>query len=186
MFSKLLAAALLVAAPVPASAPAPSSSAIPLVVCISPKGVFMGSAFRVGPKLLVSVAHVTSLPGCYIDGHKIRVIYTKQDFSLVTDDWSGPYLPIDCGGFIKDRRYVALGHPRGVEEIVPVSLIGTGQTDDGMAVLTGIFTAQPGHSGGPIIDAGTKKVVGVVNAADWEGGYTLSVELKSTPVCSKS
>jgi hypothetical protein len=63
-------------------------------------------------------------------------------------------------------------------------MVATGKyADAGMAALVGVFTAQPGQSGGPIIDAETHKVVGTVNAADWESGATFSVELRGTSIC---
>jgi hypothetical protein len=120
-----------------------------------------------------------------INGVPIHVIYTsaKADFSILTDDRAGQWLKVDCGGFVAGREYIAIGHPRGTDGLVAVPMIATGRTEDGEAVLVGIFTAQPGHSGGAIIDAETGKVVGTINAADWEHGMTDSVELKNTPVC---
>lgn len=154
---------------------------VPLVIC----GNSSGSAFRIGPNLMLSVKHVTRLNGCMIDGQPQHLIYSspKADFSMLRDQRAARWIKVDCRGFVAGRHYFAIGHARGLDQLTTVELIATGAYDDGMAVLAGIMTAQPGQSGGPIIDAETHQVVGTVNAANWEEGTTFSVELKQTPVC---
>jgi hypothetical protein len=186
MIVKVLVAAALVAAPVPAQTPPPLAPPIPVVTCPVPGGASMGSAFRIGPRLLLSVAHVTHFPACYIDGEKVKVTYTSGDFSIITVSRPGSFLKVDCGGFVKGHKYLALGHPRGIDELVGVPMIATGQSNGGQAILSGIFEAQPGMSGGPIVDVDTLRVVGTVNTGNWEDGETGSVQLKDTAVCSKS
>jgi hypothetical protein len=93
-----LAAAALLAAPVAASAPASpqlEQPAVPLVICPMIGGYSAGSAFRIGPHLLLSVNHVTSASAtCGIDGQRITVIYAspERDFSVLSDDRPGSYL----------------------------------------------------------------------------------------------
>lgn len=160
--------------------------AVPKVFCPQDDGgAFYGTAFRIGPHLLLSVKHVTSLPHCTIDGTPIHILYTsaKADFSILFDDRAGKWLKVDCNGFVAGRKYIAIGHPRAVDQIVAVPMTATGDTEDGEALLVGVFTAQPGHSGGAIIDAQTGDVVGTINTGDWEDGITGSVELKGTSIC---
>jgi hypothetical protein len=155
--------------------------AVPIVDCA--KGA--GSAFRVGPNILLSVKHVTNNVGCQIDGQPIHITYTSptSDFSILSDDRTGKWIEADCRGFVTDHHYIALGHARGLDQLFPIELVATGEMVGGMAVLIGVFTAQPGQSGGAVIDADTGHAVGTVNAADWEDGATFSVPLKDTPIC---
>lgn len=143
-----------------------------------------GTAFRVGPRTLISVAHVTSLGGCAINGVPITVIETKGDFSvLLTNDVSDKWLRIDCGGFVKGRPYTAIGFARGLPVQTTVDVVATGDDLSGFARLWGVFTVIPGQSGGPIIDAESGKVVGTVNVYDAQRGNSGSMALKNSPVC---
>lgn len=184
----LLAAALSVTSASPPETPY-EQSPVPKVVCHQKAGYSAGSAFRIGPSLLVSVNHVTKAGNCVIDGQDIKVVYAspKADFSILSDTRPGKFLKVDCGGFVKGRRYLAVGHARALDQITLVPLVATGETVETnagpLALLVGIFTAQPGQSGGPIMDAETGKVVGTVNTGDWERGLTGSVELKGTSIC---
>jgi hypothetical protein len=167
---------------------APVADPVPKVVCLHKDGYSAGTAFRVGPNLLVSVNHVTSSGNCQIDGRAIHIFYAsaKADFSILSDDRAGKWLKVDCNGFVAGRKYLAIGHARAMDELTVVPMIATGQSDDGMAILGSVFEAQPGQSGGPIVDAETLAVVGTVNAADWENGLTYSVELKGTSICARA
>jgi hypothetical protein len=188
MLRKLLMAAL-VGAYTPPAVPqtAPMLESIPLVFCPSKDGFSSGTAFRVGPNLILSVAHVTSLPQCFIDGEPINIIHTSStaDFSILSDDRIGDWIRVDCAGFVKGRLYLSIGHARGMEQLTIVPMIFTGEREGGQAMLAGVFTAQPGMSGGPVIDAETHEVVGTTNTADWEEGVTGSVELRATSVCKR-
>jgi hypothetical protein len=158
---------------------------IPLVLCQNGNSLSAGTAFRIGPHLLLSVKHVTNIKNCAIDGEPIHVIYTssKADFSMLSDDRIGGFLKVDCGGFVAGHRYVAVGHARAMDELTVVPMIATGKYEDGLSVLVGVFEVQPGQSGGAVIDLDTMKVVGTINAADWEEGLSFSTELSGTPVC---
>lgn len=185
MILKLIVAAALVAAPVPASAPIALADPIPLVVCPVTGGVSMGTAFRISPHLLLSVKHVTNFPNCLVDGRKVKVVYTSpsQDFSILSDDRVGPFLRVDCGGFVTGGHYIAIGHARGLDQLTSIDLIATGITRGGFYALRGVFTVIPGQSGGAILDAETGKVVGTINVYDMPSGLSGSVELKDTSVC---
>lgn len=143
-----------------------------------------GSAFRVGPNLLLTVAHVTSVGGCFIGGKPFRVAETRGDFAVLTmPEPSRQWLRIDCRGFVAGRRYAAVGFARGLPTQTSVDLVATGDTLAGLAVLKGVFTAVPGQSGGAVIDVATRRPVGTVNAYQMRAGLTGSVELKGTSVC---
>lgn len=178
------AAALLIPSATAPATPIIPPAAIVQVVCPVPGGYVSGTAFRVGGGLMISVNHVTHYGSCTINDTAVKVSYAApdSDFSMLRGD-SGPFLKVDCAGFVKGRKYLAIGYARGlpVETVVP--LLGTGESRGGLAVLVGIFTVVPGQSGGPIIDAETGAVVGTVNTYDFEHGLSGSVELKSTPVC---
>jgi hypothetical protein len=186
---KALVGAALLAAPASVAPAVPLlDQQIPKVVCpvySGPvlRGWSMGSAFRIG-KLLLSVKHVTNYPECYINGKKITVVYTApdQDFSIISDS-EGPFLKVDCGGFVKGRKYEAWGHARGLDQLTRVELEGTGATTDGYAILKGISVVIPGQSGGAVLDSETGKVVGTINAYDMPNGLSYSVPLANTAVC---
>lgn len=145
----------------------------------------MGTAFKVGPHTLLSVAHVTSLGGCMIDGKPITVVGTSGDFAILsTGETASRWLTVDCSGFVAGRKYVAIGFARGVPTLTELDMTGTGIVWQKFYRLTGMFNVIPGMSGGPIIDAKTGKVVGTVNVHNFERGDSGSVELKETSVCS--
>jgi len=189
MYALKLALVALAAFPLVSNTPTPiafaQDAAIPKVVCPVPDGYSMGTAFRVGGSLLLTVKHVTAEAPCYIDGRPVKVLYTdpKRDFSMISDGSSGPSLKIDCGGFVKGRKYLAVGHARGRDELTTVELEATGDSNWGFSVLTGVFTVVPGQSGGPVIDAETGAVVGTVNVYEFTEGVSGSVPLRDTPVC---
>ena len=185
----LLAAAFSLASASPPPTYEPSDDAIPRIVCYLPGGWITGSAFRVGPKYLITAKHVIAQGTCVINGRPVTIVYksAKEDFAILEDDrlWGGR-IPVDCNGYQLGHEYIAWGHARGIEELVTVTAIAvTGHYTDlsYLKLLSGIFSAQPGQSGGPIVDAETGRVVGIVNTGDWENGLTGSVELKTTPIC---
>jgi hypothetical protein len=156
------------------------------VICYGKDYTDAGTAFRVGPTgLLLSVNHVTSTPNCYIEGKPINLAYKSPntDFSELQGD-DGPYLGIDCNGFVKGHHYIAIGYARGISPVTTLDLTATGQHDsNGQELLLSMVPVIPGMSGGPIIDADTGKVVGTVNAENFEEGLSWSEELKNEPVC---
>jgi hypothetical protein len=164
----------------PASVP---GSPIVQVKCLGGSG----TAFRIGPQEIASVNHVTSLGGCFIDGEAINVSYHRGDFSIVTPkDVSDSYLTVNCGGFVKGRRYVATGYARGLNKLQDVQLTGTGTTMGPFAILSGVFTVIPGMSGGPVIDPASGEAVGTINIYNYPAGLSGSVPFKDTPLCQHS
>lgn len=158
------------------------STANPEVVQVVCLGGY-GTAFRVGPSLFLSVAHVTKVGGCAIGGKLITTHGTQGDFATVSNGTEGPWLQVDCAGFVKGREYIAIGHARGLRTQVEIEMVATGKTSGGFAELWSVFTVVPGQSGGPIIDAETRKVVGTINVFSPLEGLSGSVELKGTSVC---
>ncbi len=146
-----------------------------------------GTAFRISPTLLLSVAHVTKQKGCGIGKNLITQISEEGDFSVVSDGAKGqPWLTVDCGGFVKGRQYVAVGYARGLTTITEVELAAEGTSSGGFAVLRGVFTVVPGQSGGPVLDKETRRPVGTVNAYDPFKGYSAATALKDTTICKGS
>jgi hypothetical protein len=152
------------------------------VICLEGKG----TAFRVGPRHFLSVAHVTGLHGCSVDGQPIAV--TEQDkgrdFSQFDADLpSERKLEINCTGFVPGQWYWAAGYAEGAPFQTELAVYATFAKDpSGKRVLIGPRAVIPGMSGGPIFDA-SGKVVGTVNAYYAGTGISLSRELKDTSAC---
>ena len=146
-----------------------------------------GTAFYVGPKTLVSVNHVTSLPGCTIGGAAFEVVETKGDFSILRVEQSAiHWLQIDCEGFVAGKTYTAWGHARGLDTLTSVDAEAKGEKRFGFERLWGVFHAIPGQSGGPFTDPATRKAVGTVNVYDHRAGDSGSIPLKETSLCSQA
>lgn len=144
-----------------------------------------GTAFRISPTTLLSVAHVTSLSGCFINGKPFTVKHKNGDFSILSMDDKAPrWLAIDCNGFVAGRAYIALGFARGLPTLTEVDITATGRIEGEWSILQGVWTVIPGQSGGPIIDPTTGKVVGTINVFDARAGRSGSVALKSTAACN--
>lgn len=188
----VLASALLIPSPVaPATLPLMviQPQSIVQVICYGKGGVWAGTAFRIGPGGLgASVNHVTSSGGtCLIDGKPMNLAYKSPtyDFSEVLLD-DGPYIPIDCGGFVKGKRYLGVGYARGLSTLTTVELTATGETSENESVLEGMWTVVPGMSGGVLIDEETGRAVGTINMDDFQDGLSWSVPLSVTPLCKKA
>lgn len=187
MLKMLLAAAVLASVPVSAS---PEQAPLiflnyPLVHRVNcDEG--SGSAFRVGGNHWMSVAHVTGLHHCTINGAPITV--TEQDgardFSRFDTRQAMPNgLKVNCHGFIPGQWYWSTGFALGKPFQTAIALYATyAHAPNGMRVLIGPFTVIPGMSGGPIMD-GSGAVVGTVNAYLPGTGISFSRELKTTSVC---
>jgi hypothetical protein len=144
-----------------------------------------GSAFYVGPHTLLSVAHVTSNTGCFINGKPFNVVGQSGDFTVlrVASD-SAVWMHIDCDGFKGGEIYTAWGFARGLPSLTSVDITATGQKLWGFSRLWGVFNVIPGQSGGPITPASNpREVVGTVNVYDAANGNSGSVALKDTPLC---
>jgi len=146
-----------------------------------------GTAFRTGKYTYLSVSHVTRNPNCTIDGQTPKLLWEdpERDFAILhLEPKTDRGLKIDCGGFVKGRHYVAIGHARSMSEQTRITLVATGENEGGFAVLRGLFTVIPGMSGGPIWDKETGKVVGTTNVYNPHRAISGSVALRDTAVCA--
>ena len=190
MMVKVACAALLALASVPCAPEVPAADPIsfiqyPLVhqvICDEGKG----TAFRIGANHWLSVAHVTSLTACKIDGHSLTLTGqdTGKDFTQFDTDNAVPNgLKVNCGGFIPGHWYWAAGYAEGAPFQTGLAVYATFAKDpSGKRVLIGERAFIPGMSGGPVMDE-TGAVVGTVNAFYVGTGISLSRELKDTAIC---
>lgn len=144
-----------------------------------------GTAFRVGPNRMLSVAHVTKNSNCKINGRPFASVEPEgQDFAEVTvADRKLGALPINCDGFQPGEWYWAVGYAGGYEWQTVTRLYATIHKDIGMRLLRGEVIR--GMSGGPILNA-KGEVVGTVNAKNIFVPVAYSVELADTPVCANA
>lgn len=146
-----------------------------------------GTAFRVGPDILLSANHVTIGENCRINGQQFDVVraWQRSDFSIIYLPGTEGHLPIDCGGFVRGKRYLAVGYARGLDYQTVVEMYSVGGNEPmlHLGILWGVSTVIPGQSGGPIFDAETMRVVGIVNVYDAPSGKSGSRELKDTEIC---
>jgi hypothetical protein len=182
MLRSFLALSLVV--PAPAATWLVPPKAVVQVICPMPGGWSAGTAFRVG-KYLLTVNHVTKPGTCEIGGVPVKVLYASptKDFAILAGD-EGPFIPVDCGGFVQGKKYLAIGYARGLPFQTKVELVATGQKSGQFSILRGVITVIPGQSGGPIVDADTGRVVGTVNVYNFEQGWSGSVALADTPICA--
>jgi hypothetical protein len=145
-----------------------------------------GTAFRIGGTHWLSVAHVTALHACSIDGQPITVTEQdgKRDFARL-DAGIVPQngMQISCKGFIPGHWYWSVGYPLGGPIQMAIPLYATyAKSPSGLRILLGEEAVIPGMSGGPVMDE-TGAVVGLVNAYQPGTGISMSRELRETSVC---
>ena len=193
MIVKALGALALASLPLASATPQTVSystnPAIVQVVCRTPEGTGRGTAFRISPELLVSVAHVTSIGNCSIHDRPIKVLVEdrEQDFALIRLPGSEPSMKIDCGGYQWGKMYFAIGFARGLPDRRILTLAGTGQRVklEGRREPFGLLAHNrviPGMSGGAIVGA-DGRVVGLVNAYSLFFNISFSRELSDTILC---
>jgi hypothetical protein len=145
-----------------------------------------GTGFRVGLQHWLSVAHVTAMHNCTVDGAAISVTEQdgNRDFSRFdTRRATENGFRVNCHGFVPGRWYFAVGHALGKDFQTLLAVYATyAKGPDGKRVLIGEYDFIPGMSGGPVLnEAG--EVVGVVNAYLPGTPISLSRELKDTSIC---
>jgi hypothetical protein len=145
-----------------------------------------GTGFRVGLHHWLSVAHVTAMHNCEVDGAKIAVTEQdgKRDFSRFDTEQGAPNgFRVDCSGFVPGQWYFAIGHALGKPYQTLIPLYATyAKGPDGKRVLLGEYDVIPGMSGGPILNA-EGEVVGTINAYMPGTPISLSRELRDTSIC---
>lgn len=143
-----------------------------------------GSAVQTSSGWL-SVAHVTGLQGCTIDGAEIQVLEQNrdQDFSrIVVRNHRMAPVAIDCRGFVAGHYYWSSGYALGApfQTAVRIRALGIAH-NNGLKILMGARTVIPGMSGGAVFS--DRGVVGVINAYNPLMGLSFSRELRETSVC---
>jgi hypothetical protein len=145
-----------------------------------------GTGFRIGLNHWLSVAHVTAMHNCDVDGQKIAVTEQNgsEDFSRFDTPMGVPNgFRVNCGGFIPGHWYYAVGHAQGLPFQTLLAVYATyAKYADGKRILIGEYDFIPGMSGGPVMDA-EGQVVGTVNAFIPDTPISLSRELKDTSIC---
>jgi hypothetical protein len=145
-----------------------------------------GTGFRVGLDHWLSVAHVTAMHNCAVDGAKIAVTEQdgSRDFSRFDTEKGVPNgFRVNCSGFIPGTWVWAIGHAMGKPVQTALALYVTyAKSGDGKRVLIGEYDVIPGMSGGPILNS-EGEVVGLVNAYIPHTPISLSRELRDTSIC---
>jgi hypothetical protein len=148
-------------------------------------GSLRGSAFRVGESEFITAAHVAANLGCTIDGEKIEIeaIKGETDFAEIRSGKAkGGKFDIDCGGFIPGHWYFAVGYAYGAPTQTLTPVYATARFHkSGLRALLGTQFIR-GMSGGVVFDE-FGKAVGIVNALILGTDWSLSRELKDTPLC---
>lgn len=184
MIVKALAAAALTVAPVAVSSDTVTFVNYPGVYLVScDEG--SGTGFRTGHNHFFSVAHVTALHNCRINGVPIKVTEqdSEHDFSQFDADIPGPALRYTCEGFHAGDWVWAIGYAGGrpIQTGLPVyTTYALHRT--GFRIFIGEQPYIPGMSGGPVFNA-RGEVVGTVNAYVPGTGISLSRDLRETSVC---
>lgn len=144
-----------------------------------------GSAVQIAGQW-ISVAHVTSMHDCRIDGQPISVTEQNgaKDFSRLTVP-SSRYVPvrISCKGMTPGEFVWAYGYALGLPYQTRVAMRVTEVLgENGMRELIGAYTVIPGMSGGLVMNA-RGEAVGVVNAYRQFSGLSFSRDLRQTSLC---
>jgi len=154
-----------------------------------------GSGFFVsGDGLILTNAHVVknaeSLTVKLPKGkeYKAKVIYRDDwtDLALIKIPLKHtPFLPIDpkFTGYQVGDEVIAIGSPLavGLDDSVSKGIISSLRNMDGTAVIQTDAALNPGNSGGPLIDLGSGKVIGV-NSMGYMGAHGVNFALALGPV----
>lgn len=161
-----------------------------------------GSGFIAGDGVIVTALHVAALGGCRDaeTGNSYTTYHRDEAHDLAMMVGETPTMTpsiLDCQGYTPGKTYIAQGITSFKQEwslFRRVKTVAMGKVDlevQGEAVL-GIRELSgyivPGMSGGPVHDALTGAVVGIVNVgyfsrAGHPVGQSYSYELKDTALC---
>lgn len=148
------------------------------VICDEGKG----SAFEVEGDRLVSVAHVTGLTGCKVEGTPIEAVQDEgKDFSVIKRAHGGGY-KINCEGFHPGEYYFAVGYAYGWSWQTMILLRATANSIEGQHELIG--SVIPGMSGTIVANAGGE-AVGTVNRYNIFYPLSYSQPLSETSLCRR-
>jgi hypothetical protein len=144
-----------------------------------------GSAVQIAGQW-ISVAHVTAMHDCEIDGHPIAVLEQNgaEDFSrlIVVSNRHVP-IKISCAGMHPGQFVWAYGYAMGLPFQTRVTMrVTEAFGDNGQRELIGTYTVIPGMSGGLVMNA-RGEAVGVVNAFRPYSGLSFSRDLRQTSLC---
>lgn len=182
-FAAALAAVCLIGATVPATRLKPGALYPQVVQVECDTG--RGTAFAIRGGKRLSVAHVTNISGCKIDGEPVHATRDEGvDFSVIEAAEHNGF-PINCEGFRPGQWYFAIGYARGWQWQTMVMILATFQNAEGQTVLIGPPTVIPGMSGGPVLNS-AGEVVGTVNRYNDSFALSFSQPLKGTSVCAGS
>jgi hypothetical protein len=144
-----------------------------------------GSAVQIAGQW-ISVAHVTAMHDCEIDGQPIAVLEQNgaEDFSrlIVASNRHVP-IKISCAGMRPGQFVWAYGYAMGLPFQTRVTMrVTEAFGDNGQRELIGAYTVIPGMSGGLVMNA-RGEAVGVVNAYRPFSGLSFSRDLRQTSLC---
>ncbi len=128
----------------------------------------LGTAFVIGPRMLITNAHVVRLGTPVLAVGPVRIPIKvisrddKNDLALlkVDVDLTSPALPLRDTVPSPGERVYAIGNPEGLEKTISEGLISAVRSEDGRKLLQISSPISHGSSGGPILDS-DGKVVGV-------------------------
>lgn len=173
------AAASLCAAFALVSASTPFVDAPPGAVALIQCSGRLGTAFWIGPTRVLTAAHVVSHEACLIDGAPVTVVSEDDtaDIAELRSPAPQPFMAHRCEPYRIGGTYRAIGFVLG-QYRANIPWLATGQTDRDSGQYDFIGEAQPGMSGGPILDS-QGRVVGIVN----QRYPARSRALKDTSLC---
>ncbi len=148
-----------------------------------------GTAFRISDGRLLSVAHVTTMTGCKIDGKLITVLHSDggQDFSILAPMGKGSGFKVNCGGYKTGEFAYAVGYAKGIpiQRMQTLSAteirIDLNRLGPAFSILTGARFI-PGMSGGISMNR-AGEAVGMVNAYSPWFPISFSRPLSDTILC---
>ena len=130
----------------------------------------LGTAFVVGPRLLISNAHVVESGNPVLAVGPIRVPLTVKkrdslnDLALLSVDVDLPAaLPLSVGAVQTGEQVFAIGNPEGLEKTISEGIVSGRRKSEGKDLLQITSPISHGSSGGPVLNS-SSQVVGVAVA----------------------